>query len=143
MCINGVLHQNQYPIAAMGAYGRNRSPNANMAGAVHMNQDAFLNAVFSPSNNAPNPKLTSVATFSNIVSSEASADMESAMQPHLHSFQPPISFKVTSITLVQSFSQLYEILLASFIFCALQRRIVGQGFCLLSKWMVVIQEQSQ
>lgn len=102
MCINGVLNQNQYPIAAMGAYGRNRSPNPNMAGAVHMNQDAFLNAMFTPSNNGPNPKLTSVATFSNIVSSEASADMESAMQPHLHPFQPPISFKVTSITLVQS-----------------------------------------
>nr|GLL26457.1 transcription factor SPATULA [Ipomoea trifida] len=93
MCINGVLNQNQYPIAAMGAYGRNRSPNPNMAGAVHMNQDAFLNAMFTPSNNGPNPKLTSVATFSNIVSSEASADMESAMQPQLHPFQPPISFK--------------------------------------------------
>nr|GMC97129.1 transcription factor SPATULA isoform X2 [Ipomoea batatas] len=145
MCINGVLNQNQYPIAAMGAYGRNRSPNPNMSGAVHVNQDAFLNAMFTPSNNGPNPKLTSVATFSNIVSSEASADMESAMQPQLHPFQPPISFKVTSITLVQShFSYMrYCYLLASFIFCALQRRIVGQGFCLLSKWMVVIQEQSQ
>ncbi|XP_019182870.1 PREDICTED: transcription factor SPATULA [Ipomoea nil] len=93
MCINGVLNQNQYPIVAMGAYGGNRSPNANMAGAVHMNQDGFLNAMFTPSNNGPIPKLTSVATFSNIVSSEASADMEPAMQPHLHPFQPPISFK--------------------------------------------------
>ncbi|CAH9090074.1 unnamed protein product [Cuscuta epithymum] len=91
MCLNGVP-QNQYPTVAVGSYGRNRSPNPNMTGPVHMNHDVSLNGMRSVAINGPNTKLTSVATYSNVVSSEATSDMET-MQPHLPPSQQPISLK--------------------------------------------------
>ncbi|XP_009607890.1 uncharacterized protein LOC107807290 isoform X1 [Nicotiana tabacum] len=82
-----VLQQNQVSQLSMDLCEGNGYTNAKAAGALHVNQDTSLNAIFSPSENRTETKLTPVATMSNVNHSNNAFESESSINVHLDPFQ--------------------------------------------------------
>ncbi|XP_009783823.1 uncharacterized protein LOC107787554 isoform X2 [Nicotiana tabacum] len=82
-----VLQQNQVSQLSMGLCEGNGCTNAKAAGALHVSQDTLLNAIFSPSENRTETKLTPVETMSNVNHSNNAFESESSINVHLDPFQ--------------------------------------------------------
>ncbi|OIT34679.1 PREDICTED: transcription factor SPATULA-like [Nicotiana attenuata] len=101
-----VLQQNQVSQLSMGLCEGNGYTNAKAAGALHVNQDTSLNAIFCSGDNRTETKLTPVATMSNVNHSNNAFESESSINVHLDPFQ--LSRSTSNGTLREDWLPLHE-----------------------------------
>ncbi|XP_015065179.1 transcription factor SPATULA isoform X2 [Solanum pennellii] len=82
-----MLQQNQLPQQKIGLCEGNAFTNAKVAGNLQVNQDASLNAIFNPTENCTETKVTLPITMSNVNRSDSAFELESSMNIHLDPFQ--------------------------------------------------------
>lgn len=130
-----VLQQNQVSQLSMDLCEGNGYTNAKAAGALHVNQDTSLNAIFSPSENRTETKLTPVATMSNVNHSNNAFESESSINVHLDPFQLSRStckvswMRPNGIPIKESICNHL-----TFTFCLLHREFWGRIGYLYMKW---------
>ncbi|TMW89205.1 hypothetical protein EJD97_017500 [Solanum chilense] len=82
-----LLQQNQLSQQKIGLCEGNAFTNAKVAGNLQVNQDASLNAIFNPTENCTETKVTPPITMSNVNQSDSAFELESSMNIHLDPFQ--------------------------------------------------------
>ncbi|KAK4712177.1 hypothetical protein R3W88_006690 [Solanum pinnatisectum] len=82
-----MLQQNQLSQQKIGLCEGNGFTNAEVAGNLQVNQDALLSAIFNPTENCTETKLTALVTMSNVNHSDSAFEPESSMNTHLDPFQ--------------------------------------------------------